>query len=55
MMHFIHRLFSDIHMELVIAPVLAHLGMHHVLVDGGEFISQQLVKHRKQFLVAFHG
>ncbi len=53
-MHFVHCLAFDGLVQLVVAPVVAHLGVHHVLTDGGEFVRQELIEDGQQLRVALH-
>ena len=54
MVHLIARLVLDGFVELVVAPVVAHLGVHHILADGGESSADQFVEYCDNLVVAFH-
>jgi hypothetical protein len=53
--HFINAACSHFVMEPFIAPVLAHLGMDEVLVDGSEIRGQDLIQDVDDALFRFHG
>ena len=40
-LHLVDGALPEVVVKLVVAPVLAHLGVHHVLVDGRQFVGQQ--------------
>src|SRR5581483_3677607 len=52
--HFVERLLLDGFVEPLVAPIVAHFGMHHILVDGREFIGQELVQDDQQPVIALH-
>jgi len=54
-LHLRDRPFFDRLMELAESPVVVHLRMNHVLVDGRQLVSQQGVQGRDEFGIAFHG
>ena len=43
--HFINGLSLDGLVQLPVSPIIAHLGMHHVLVDGGQLVREELVEY----------
>ena len=55
MLHLGDRALLEIFAQAGVAPVLGHLGMHHVLVDGGQLAGKQTVQRVDKFLVSFHG
>src|SRR5215469_17269488 len=40
--------------QLLVSPVLAHLGMQEILINGRQFRFQHLVQDRDDFGIAFH-
>ena len=55
MLHLGDRALLEILAQAGVAPVLGHLGMHHVLVDGGQLAGKQTVQRVDKFLVSLHG
>ena len=43
-LHLVDRLLADVLVEPLVAPVLAHLRVQEVLVDGGELAGEDLVQ-----------
>src|SRR5213075_2860523 len=55
MLHLADGMHADGVMEAVVAPVLAHLAVDEVLVDGGQLGGEDVVENLDDFLVALHG
>src|SRR5690606_27623535 len=53
--HLLDRLFPGVRGELGVAPVLLHLGVQEVLVDGRELCRQLLVEELDDLPVTLHG
>jgi hypothetical protein len=53
--HFVDAALPHFVMEPFIAPILAHLGMDEVLVDGSEIRGQDLIQDVDDALFRFHG
>src|SRR5690554_6299057 len=54
MFHFDDRPLIHVVLELGVVPVFIHLGVHHVLVDGGQLFGKQIVQFVNNLVVAFH-
>ena len=54
MLHFVDGTFLDGFVQFFVPPVGAHLGLHHVLIDGRQLICQKHIESFKDFLIAFH-
>src|SRR5262249_58589410 len=52
--HFVDAAFTDLVVQPVVAPVLAHFGMDKVLVDGSEIRRQHLVEDVDHTFFCFH-
>jgi hypothetical protein len=52
--HLSHRMFLDGLVEPIVAPIVTHLRVHHLLADGGQLIRQELGQYRRQHLDALH-
>ena len=53
-LHLVDGPLLEVLVELFVAPVGTHLGMHHVLVDGGQLVGEQPVERGDQLVVPFH-
>src|SRR5262249_48873561 len=53
-LHLVDALGADLLPEPLVAPVLAHAGVHEVLVDAGELAGENLVQEVDDLVVAFH-
>jgi len=53
--HLVYRFGASVLGQLGVAPVLLHLGVQEVLVDGGELGGELLVKELDDAFVALHG
>ena len=53
-LHLVDRLVAQLARQPLVAPVLAHLGVHEVLVDRRELLAKRLVQFRDDLIVATH-
>ena len=53
-LHLVDRLLLDVITEAVIAPVVAHLSVQEVLVDGRQFLTKRFVEVLDDFRVSTH-
>ena len=53
-LHFVDGFVMLVLRQLVETPVLEHLGVQEILVDGGELVDERRVEMLNDFLVAFH-
>ena len=53
-LHLVDRFSALVLAELLVTPLLEHLGVQEVLVDRGELVLEDLVQVVEDFLVAFH-
>jgi len=44
--HFVPGLLLDRLVKRAVAPLVAHLGVDHVLADGGQFLGEEIVQRR---------
>jgi hypothetical protein len=55
MLHFVDGEFLEGLVQLLEAPVRAHLRVHHVHADGRQFLGEPLVEYPENLRVPFHG
>src|SRR5215510_12305295 len=54
MAHLVDRLLADLVRQALEPPVLAHLGVHELLVDRRQLVGEQVVEEREHLFVALH-